>query len=127
MAAWLLLTFLVCLHKGLNIPLSHTKEHRCLKNVIHQIDSKNEWLLLSASLTAKFGLDFVLKQETALRGFISKSTERVKVLLKNGTRDFQNSLPSERSECFYVTISVNFERFQYFNFETDFLGNYKHF
>ena len=93
MAAWLLLIFLICLHKGLNIPLSRTKEHRCLKNVIHQIDSRNEWLLLLASLTAKFGLDFVLKQETALRGFISKSTERVKVLLKNGTRDFQNSLP----------------------------------
>ena len=29
---------------------------RCLKNVIHQIDSKNEWLLLSVSFTAKFGL-----------------------------------------------------------------------
>ena len=31
--------------------------------------------------------------------------------------DFQNC-PS-----FYVTISENFERFRYFNFETDFLEN----
>ena len=30
------------------------------ENVIHQIDSKNEWLLLSASFTAEFGLAFVL-------------------------------------------------------------------
>ena len=33
-------------------------QYRCLKNVIHQIDSKNGWLLLSASFTAKFGLVF---------------------------------------------------------------------
>ena len=38
---------------------------RCLKNVIHQIDSKNGWLLLSASFTAKFGLVFVLTLENA--------------------------------------------------------------
>ena len=31
-------------------------QHRCLKNVIHQIDSKNGRLLLSARFTAKFGL-----------------------------------------------------------------------
>ena len=29
----------------------------------------------------------------------------------------------ERSACFYVTISGNFETFQYFNFEADFLEN----
>ena len=33
---------------------------RCLKKVIHQLDSKNKWLLLSASFAAKFELDFVL-------------------------------------------------------------------
>ena len=33
-------------------------QYRCLKNVIHQIESKNGWLLLSASFTAKFGLVF---------------------------------------------------------------------
>ena len=53
-----------------------------------------------------------------LRGFILKPTERVKVLLKS-TRDFQNSPPLGGSACFYVTISENFEHFQYFNFETD--------
>ena len=41
------------------------KEYRCLKNVIHQIDSKNEWMLLSASFTAKFRLVFVLTLENA--------------------------------------------------------------
>ena len=51
--------------------------YRCLKNVIHQIDSKNEWLLVSASFTTKFGLVFVLTLENAfLRGFIFKPTER---------------------------------------------------
>ena len=44
-------------------------------------------------------------------------------LLKSGTRDFQYSPPFERSACFYVTISGNFERFHCFNFETDFLEN----
>ena len=36
-----------------------------LKNVIHQIDNNNEWLLPSASFTAKFGLVFVLTLENA--------------------------------------------------------------
>ena len=40
-------------------------KYRCLKNVIHQIDSKYEWLLLSASFTAKVGLVFVLALENA--------------------------------------------------------------
>ena len=35
--------------------------------------------------------------------------------------DFQNSAPFARSADFYVTISGNFERFQYFNFEENFL------
>ena len=34
--------------------------YRYLKNVIHQIDSKNEWLLLSVTLATKFQLVFVL-------------------------------------------------------------------
>ena len=37
----------------------------------HQIDSKNEWLLLSERFTAKFELVFVLTLENVL-----KSTER---------------------------------------------------
>ena len=53
---WLLLTFFICLHNQiLYIPLSRMKQYRCLKNVIHQKDSENEWLILSASFTAKFG------------------------------------------------------------------------
>ena len=52
------------------------KEYRCLKNMIHQVDSKKEWLLLSASFTAKFGLVFVLTLEnTFFRGFILKATK----------------------------------------------------
>ena len=38
---------------------------KCLKNVIHQIESKYEWLLFSASFTVKFGLVFVLTLENA--------------------------------------------------------------
>ena len=34
-------------------------------DVIHQIDTKNEWLLLPARFTAKFGLVFVLALENA--------------------------------------------------------------
>ena len=45
------------------------------------------------------------------------------ILKSNGTRDFQNSPSFERSTCFYVTITTYFERFQYFNFEADFLEN----
>ena len=92
--------------------------------MIYLIDNKNGWLLLSASLPAKFELIFVLKLETLfLKGFILKPTERAYVLLKNGTRYFQNSTPFERSACFYMTIGGNFERFQYFNFESNFLEN----
>ena len=36
-----------------------------MTNVINQIDSKNEWLLLSVSFTAKFGVVFVLTLERA--------------------------------------------------------------
>ena len=34
------------------------------------------------------------------RGFILKPTEGAYVFLKNGTSDFQNSPPFERSACF---------------------------
>ena len=37
--------------------------------------------------------------------------------------DFQNSNQFERLACFHVTISESFKRFQYFNFETNFLEN----
>ena len=45
--------------------LSCIKEYRCFEHVIHEVDSENKWLLLSASFTAKFGLVFVLKLENA--------------------------------------------------------------
>ena len=97
-------------------------QYRCLKNVIHQTDSKNGWLLLSASFTAKFGLAFVLTLENAFsqRFYFQANRKRIGSS-KNGTRDFQNSPPFDRSACIYVTISENFERFQYFNVGTDFL------
>ena len=31
--------------------------------------------------------------------------------------------PFEKLACFYVTFCEDFKRFQYFNFETDFLEN----
>ena len=39
---------------------SRIKDYRCLKSVIDQTDSKDKWLLFSASLTAKVGFVFVL-------------------------------------------------------------------
>ena len=45
---------------SLYIPLSRFKDYRCLKNVIHHIGSKNEWLLLSESFAAKFEGGFCL-------------------------------------------------------------------
>ena len=56
-----------------------------------------------------------------LRVLILQPTKRTEVLLKNGTRDFQNSSPFERLACFYLTISESFKRFQYFDFEANFL------
>ena len=93
-----------------------------LKNEWLLIDDKNEWLLLPAIFTGKFGFGFVLTLENAFfRGFISKPTERAEVLLQNSTRGFQNSPPFERLACFYVTICEKFKLFQYFNFAIDFL------
>ena len=78
----------------------------------HQIDGKNQWLLLSVTFKAKFELAFILTlKKLFLRVFILKSTERAYILLQNGARDFQNSPPFYRLACFYVTISGNFERF----------------
>ena len=52
-----------------------------------------------------------------LLSFVIKPTKGALVLLKNGTKDFQNSLWFERSACFYMTITGNSEHFQYLNFE----------
>ena len=75
-------------------------------------------------LRQSFGLVFILTQENGFsQRFHFKANRKSIYSSKYSTRDFQNSRPFERSECFYVTISGYFERFQYFNFEIDFLEN----
>ena len=54
-------SYVFTINQVLLFPLSY----RCLKKVIHQIDSKNLWLLLSGTFTAKFELVFVLTFENA--------------------------------------------------------------
>ena len=52
-------------------------EKRVHQNILDQIESKNEWLLLPVAFTAKLALIFVLTFENAfLRVFILKPTER---------------------------------------------------
>ena len=61
-AGWLLPTFLICLHNQLSSIIhfiTRIKSTR-LKNMTHQVDSKNEWLLVPASFKSKSGLVFVL-------------------------------------------------------------------
>ena len=41
--------------------------------------------------------------------------------LKNNTTNFWNSPSFKKSACFYMTTTGGFERFQYFNFITNFL------
>ena len=68
MADWLLLTFLIRLYNQLSSVMHSAityKNYRWLKNVVHQIESKNKWLLLLANFTAKFGLVFALTLEKA--------------------------------------------------------------
>ena len=60
---WLLRTFSICLHSQLSSFNSIIGQF--LKNMIHQVVNKNEWLLLSVTLTAKLELDFVLTFENA--------------------------------------------------------------
>ena len=50
-------------------------------------------------------------------------TERTKVPLKDGTRDFKNSPLFKRPAGFCVIITGDFERFQYVKIETSFLKN----
>ena len=57
------------------------------------------------------------------RGFILKSQQKEHWFSLKTTTNFQNSPLFERLACFYVIITGNLERFQYFNFETNFLKN----
>ena len=62
--------------------------------MIHQLGSKNEWLVLSANFTTKFELVFVLTREIAFfKGF--KVNRKSVGSSKNVFRDFQNSSPFE--------------------------------
>ena len=57
------MTFFTCLHSQLssfNSIIAQMSEKR-----VHQIDSENEWLLLSVTFTAKLELVFVLTFENA--------------------------------------------------------------
>ena len=60
---WLFLKFFICLHNQLNSFNSIIVQMS--ENGIHQIGSKNEWLLLSVTFTAKLELVFVLTFENA--------------------------------------------------------------
>ena len=77
-----------------------------------QVYSQNFWLVFVLTLEDSFSERFHFQANR-------KSTGSS----KNGTRDFQNSPPLERSTCFYVTISENVEHFQYSKLEIDFLEN----
>ena len=95
MQGWLLLTFFICLHNQLssfNSIIVQMSEKR-----VHQIDSKNEWLLLSVTFTTKFELVFVLPFENTFYSFHFRANRKSIILLKNGTRDFQNSPPFKKS------------------------------
>ena len=101
MAAWRRLTFFIRLHNQLNSIhsiITYFNEYRCLKNVIPQIDSKNEWLLLSVSFTAKFGLDFLLTPENTF-----SQRFHLKAIRKN------IGSSKKRYQVFSRTISGNFE------------------
>ena len=67
MAAWLLLDFFICLRNHLSsIHSIVTYQKVCFKIVVLRNNSKNQWLLLSASFTAKFLLTFVLTLKNVL-------------------------------------------------------------
>ena len=91
-----------------------------VKGDLSNSQSENERLFLSASVTTKFQLVFILTQKMLLN-----STKSMWVFLKSGTRDLQNNPPLKRLAYFYESITGNFQRFQYVNFETNFLKNEK--
>ena len=126
MAGWLLLIFFVCLHN-----------QSSSINSIMTVKNRNVWKMRFIKLTVKMNgssfqqvlwqnLGWFLSQHRKtlfLRNFILKPTATAQLLLKHCTMNFQNSSPFQRLTCFYVTINGNFERFQYFKFEEDFLEN----
>ena len=93
--------------------------------MIDQIDSKNAWLLLSASFMAKFEFVFIITLENAFssRFYFKANRKGIGLSKKNGTTDFQNSSPIEGVPSFSVKRNRNFEYFKYFKFETNFVEN----
>ena len=76
-------------------------------------------MLLSTNIAAKCHLVFVLMKKSIFpRGFFSTNGKALG--LWSGTRDIWNN-PS--FTYFYATITVDFERFQFFVFESSFLRN----
>ena len=81
-------------------------------------------LLFSPVFTAEFELVFFLIQENTLsQRLYFKANKKSIDSSKNSTRDLQDSAPFKRLTYFYLAITGNFERFQYFNYEKDFTKN----
>ena len=77
MDGWRLLIFLIYLHNQLSSiihPIYYVLRYRCLKNVIHQIDSRNARLPVPASFTEKIWVGFCLN--TGKYFLILKPTKR---------------------------------------------------
>ena len=114
---WLLgcfwpVSYVYTINLVLYILLPHVKMYRCLKKVIRQIDRKNEWLLLSASFTAKFELVFVLKPENAFSERFHFKASRKKIGSSTKRSSTRESPLFKRSESFFEIMSGKFECFQ---------------
>ena len=90
--AWLFLVFSICLRNQTKFYKFHW--HMSRKRLLIKQTENEEWLLLSASFTAKTVLEIIFKIAIRLRA----------------------------RHVFYVTITENFDRFQYINFKTNFLN-----
>ena len=124
----LLLFFFLCLHSQLISIHSIIIYSRV--EMFEKCDSskRQKWMVASFSIstgfTAKFDLLLVLTQENAFSKRCHFKFNRKSIgSSKKSIRNFWNSPPFEGSACFYVTVTGNFERFLYFNFETCFLKN----
>ena len=62
-ATWLILTFFMFTQSIKFYTYYYHILYRYLKNLVHQIDSKNQWLLLSARFAGEFGFVFPLTLE----------------------------------------------------------------
>ena len=96
--AWLLLTFFIKFYAF----YCQTLKNKMLEKGGSSNRQKKR-LLLSPSFTTKFVFVFVLSQESAFsQRFYFEANRKSWVLLKIGTRDFQNSPPFGISACFFI-------------------------